>query len=70
MIRFNFGKGMFLLVVKIFASPEPMRNNRPLYERQIQVSNSVGIDYDGLMKSFRFLYGLKVIIVFECHPID
>lgn len=70
MIRFKFEKGMFLLVVKIFAAPEPMRSNRPLYERHIQVNDSVEIDYGGLMKTFRFLYGLKVIIVFECHPIE
>ena len=52
MIRFKFEKGMFLLVVKIFAAPEPMRNNRPLYERQIQVNDSVVIDYGGLIKTF------------------
>jgi len=59
---------MFTLFVKVFAAPVCMENRKTLFEREVSVPDSLSIDYDGIRKTLQFLYGSKVIIVFELWP--
>ena len=59
---------MFTLFVKVYAAEICIQNRKTLFEREIHVPDSVAVDYDGIRKSLHFLFGSKVIIIFEWWP--
>lgn len=59
---------MQTLIIKVYAeNVDPMSRAR-LFERQISISSSVTVDYAGLEKAMRFLFGTRIVVIFELHP--
>ena len=59
---------MFWLIVRVYACETNISKGIVLYERQIECTSSVNVDYQGLTRTLLFLYGTKAIISFEIHP--
>lgn len=65
---FELGVGMFRLVVRVYACEANISKGITLYERQIDCTSSVNVDYHSLTMTLLFLYGTKAVISFEIHP--
>lgn len=60
---------MVQLQVQVFANDVAKANNRKLFERVKDVDDNITIDYNGIAKTLRFLYGNNCIISFNILPL-
>lgn len=59
---------MYQLVVKVFADGVTTESRAKLFERMVPVPSGIAVDFEGLRKALHFLYGTRVVVVFEFHP--
>lgn len=56
---------MSQLQVQVFMNEDALRNQKRAFERIVNLDDSIQVDYNGLIKQLRFLYGSNVIINFN-----
>lgn len=53
------------LQVQVFLSHEAKNEGRKMFERIVNVSDSISVDFVCIIKALRFLYGSKAIVSFN-----
>lgn len=52
------------LQIMVFNNMDARTNNRPVFERIIDINESLSVPYDSLVGDLKFLFGSAVIIQF------
>lgn len=52
------------LQIMVFNSMDARTSNRPVFERIIDINESLTVPYDSLVSDLKFLFGSSVIIQF------
>lgn len=68
-VRFQVIRIMVQLQIQVFASSRNKDEGRKLFERIKEVDSNLSIDFNGIAKVLRFLYGEHCIISFNILPI-
>ena len=53
------------LQIQVFMNELAQANGKRLFERIVNVDDSIRVDYDNLIRTFRFLYGNNILITFN-----
>lgn len=53
------------LQIKVYSNVNALESNNRLFERIIEVNDSVHIPFEALVSNFKFLYGQSVIVSFN-----
>lgn len=68
-VKFQVIRFMVQLQIQVFASSRNKDEGRKLFERIKEVDGNLSIDFNGIAKVLRFLYGEHCIISFNILPI-
>lgn len=68
-VKFQVIRFMVQLQIQVFASSRNKEEGRKLYERIREVDSNISVDFNGIAKVLRFLYGDYCIISFNILPI-
>lgn len=53
------------LQIKVFSNVSALEKNARIFERVIEVNDSVSVPYESLISNLKFLYGSSVIVSFN-----
>lgn len=51
--------------IKVFLTHECMSAGKKVFERVVSISDSVAVDFVGIVRVLRFLFGQKAIVSFN-----
>lgn len=53
------------LQIQVFLTHECMSAGKRVFERVVNISDSVAVDFSGIVRVLRFLFGQKAIVSFN-----